>query len=136
MNVINKVLKAKIVTCDCKEYEVKIPKTKNDFRFFPDLSKIAGTTTKSIVKLTIDSIILPKELFRQDIMGKYFTLNAKVLVGEANVDVYELDTEIKVPINAYAARNVKSVEDDSSIEISPLQIEIPAFKMVSLKTNE
>ncbi len=129
MNVINRIKKSKIIASDGSEYEVEFPKSKNKFRFFPALSKIAGTTTQGVAKLTVDSIILPKDLFKQDILGAFFTLKAKVLVGEVQVSIYELETDIKVPINAYAAQNIKPV-DDLLIEIAPLQIEIPAYEKI------
>ena len=133
MNVINRIMTSKIITREGNEYEVKFPKSENNFRFFPALAKIAGTTTQGITKLTVDSLILPKELFKQDMMNKFFTLHANVLVGEQNVYLYELCTEIKIANNAYAAQNIKPVDDDLLIEIAPLQIEIPAYKTISFK---
>ncbi len=133
MNIINRILESKIITHDGNEYEVKIPESENYFRFFPALSKLVGTTTRGIEKLTIDSIILPKDLFKQDMLNKFFTLNAKVLVGEVQLSLYELETDIKVPVNAYAAQNIKNV-DDLLIRIAPLQIEIPAYEKI--KFNE
>ena len=130
MNVINRIIKSKIITHDGNEYEVKLPESENNFRFFPALSKLVGTTTRGIVKLTVDSIILPKDLFKQDIMNRFFTLKAKVLVGEVQLSMYELEADIKVPVNAYTAKNIKTVDDDLLIRVAPLQIEIPAYKKI------
>lgn len=91
-----------------------------------------GTTTRGITKLTIDKVILPKALFKQDITNNFFALKAKVLVGEVQLNMYELEMEIKVPINAYTAQHINSI-DDLLIEIAPLQIEIPAYKTISFK---
>lgn len=133
MAVINRISKAKLIGRDGNEYDVSFPKSENNFRFFPALSKIVGTTTQGIIKLTVDSIIMPKELFKQEIMNKHFTLTAKVVVGEIKLFIYELETTIKVSNNAYMAHNIKSVDDDLLIEIAPLQIEIPAYQQVEFK---
>ena len=129
--LVNRIMKASLTARDGVEYEVKFPQSDNCFRFFPALSKVVGTTTNSIVNLTVDSIIVPKELFKQDIISKYFTLDAKVLVGEENVCLYEMRTDVKIANNAYSARNIKPSDDDEFIVIAPLQIEIPAYKTIS-----
>lgn len=133
MTEINRFLKAKIHTHDGAKYDVSFPKSDNNFRFFPALSKIIGTTTQSIIKLTVDSIILPKALLKQDIMNKFFTLTAKMVVGDVEVRVCELEVKFKVSNNAYNAHNIKPVDDDLLIEIAPLQIEIPAYQQINLK---
>lgn len=130
---INRIPKSKIIARDGTEYEVKIDEGENNFRFFPALSKLAGTKTKGIEKLTVDSIVLPKDLFEKNMMNKFFTLKAIVLVDEVELSLYELEIAIKVPVNAYSAQNIKSVDDDNLIEIAPLQIEIPAYKTISFK---
>lgn len=132
MNKINKMLGAKLITQEGVEYEVRFPKSDNSFRFFPALSKIIGTTTKGIINLTVDNIVLPKELLRQEIMNKVFTLRATVFVGEQIVCAYDLETKIKISNNAYTTQNIKAVDDINSA-IAPMQIEIPAYKTISLK---
>lgn len=123
-------MKAKIIARDGKAYDVQFPESENNFRFFPALSKIAGTTTNGIAKLTVDSIIMPKELFKRDIMGDFLTLKANVLVGEIQLSIYELEIDIKIPSNAYVAQNIKSCDDSLLVEIAPLQIEIPAYEKI------
>lgn len=130
MKAINRILEAKLITHDLREYEVDFPQKDNNFRFFPKLSQSVSTKTNGIVRLTVDKIVMPKELFKQDIINKHFTLKAKVLVGEQNVCLYELKTDISIPNDAYTAHNVNSVSDDHLIEIAPLQITIPAYKTI------
>lgn len=131
MNLINRILEAKLITREGVEYEVRFPQTKNDFRFFPTLSQKVGTKTVGIVHLTIDSIIIPEELFKQGIMNKYYTLKADVLVDEQSICFYELKTDILIPNEAYTVYNVKPVDNDHSlVEIAPLQITIPAYKTI------
>lgn len=132
---INRIVEAKIIARDGREYEVDFPESENNFRFFPKLSQILGTTTQGIIKLTVDSVDLPKDLFKLDMRNNFFKLKAMALVGEGVLRTYEFETEIKVPDNAYVARNIETVDyDDLLIRIAPLQIEIPAY--TEIKFNE
>lgn len=132
---INRIAKAKIIARDGREYEVNFPVSENKFRFFPALSKIVEKTTQGIIKLTVDNIELPKDLFNQNMVNNIFTLKAIVLVGENELMAYGLETKIKVPDDAYVARNIETVDyDDLLIKIAPLQIEIPAY--TEIKFNE
>lgn len=131
---INRIVKAKIITRDGSEYEVDFPESENKFRFFPALSEIVGKTTQGIRKLSVDSIELPKDLFKLNMVNNIYTLKAIVLVGENELMAYGLETEIKVPDNAYVARNIETVDyDDLLIRIAPLQIEIPAYSEIKFK---
>lgn len=132
---INRIAEAKIITRDGQEYEVVFPESENKFRFFPALSEIVGKTTQGIRKLTVDSVDLPKDLFKLDMRNKFFKLKAMALVGEKVLRAYEIETEIKVLDDAYMARNIETVDyDDLLIRIAPLQIEIPAY--TEIKFNE
>lgn len=131
---INRIAKAKIITRDGSEYEVDFPESENKFGFFSELSEIVGKTTQGIRKLTVDSVDLPKDLFNQNMVNNIFTLKAIVLVGENELMAYGLETKIKVPDDAYVARNIETVDyDDLLIRIAPLQIEIPAYTEIKFK---
>jgi hypothetical protein len=131
---INRIAEAKIIARDGREYEVNFPVSENQFGFFPAISEIIGKTTQGIIKLTVDSVDLPKDLFNQNMVNNIFTLKAIVLVGENELMAYGLETKIKVPDDAYVARNIETVDyDDLLIRIAPLQIEIPAYTEIKFK---
>lgn len=130
---INRIAKAKIITRDGSEYEVDFPESENKFGFFSELSEIVGKTTQGIIKLTVDNIELPKDLFKLNMVNNIFTLKAIVLVGENELMAYGLETKIKVPVNAYEVKNIEDY-NDLLIRIAPLRIEIPAY--TEIKFNE
>lgn len=129
---INRIAKAKIITRDGSEYEVDFPESENKFGFFSELSEIVGKTTQGIIKLTVDNIELPKDLFKLNMVNNIFTLKAIVLVGENELMAYGLETKIKVPVNAYEVKNIEDY-NDLLIRIAPLQIEIPAYTEIKFK---
>lgn len=129
---INRIAKAKIITRDGSEYEVDFPENENKFGFFSELSEIVGKTTQGIIKLTVDNIELPKDLFKLNMVNNIFTLKAIVLVGENELMAYGLETKIKVPVNAYEVKNIKDY-NDLLIRIAPLRIEIPAYTEIKFK---
>lgn len=131
MSKINRIIKATLTTKDGLKYDIALPESDNYFRFFPALSEVVGTTTSGIKKLTVDSIIMPKDLLKKDIKDKHFIFNATVLVGEEVVSLYEMQTDIIIANNAYSARNIEPADNDQFITIAPLQIEIPAYNTIS-----